>query len=85
MDKNETTGNQWKMFTNVRVDVNGKLASVGLGVGAEELAKDIANIKVGKSGFVYLTTADGTIKLHRDAELIGNENITKSLAILRSQ
>ncbi|WP_421781854.1 methyl-accepting chemotaxis protein [Kiloniella litopenaei] len=81
LDKNETTGNEWKMFTNVRVDVNGKLASVGLGVGAEELAKDIANIKVGKSGFVYLTTADGTIKLHRNAELIGNENITKSVGI----
>ncbi|WP_125933019.1 methyl-accepting chemotaxis protein [Kiloniella majae] len=81
LDKNETTGDKWKMFTNVRVDVNGKLASVGLGVGAEELAKDIANIKVGKSGFVYLTTADGTIKLHRDAELIGNQNITKAIGI----
>ncbi len=81
LDKNETTGNKWKMFTNVRVDVGGKLASVGLGVGAEELAKDIANIKVGKSGYVYLTTADGTIKLHRDAELIGKENINKAVGI----
>ena len=75
LDKNETTGNAYKMFTNVRVDVGGKLASVGLGIDAEELAAEISNIKVGESGHVFLTNADGVVKIHKNSEYIGEMNI----------
>ena len=77
LDKNEGTGNKWKLFTDVRIDMGGKLAAVGLGVDAEGLAADIAKIKVGETGFAYLVTADGDIKLHPNASLMGKANITK--------
>ncbi len=81
LDKNETTGHKFKMFTNVRVDINGKLASAGLGIDAEELAANIAAIKVGSSGFVYLTSSEGIVKIHKNAELIGKMNINKEPGI----
>jgi methyl-accepting chemotaxis protein len=71
LDRNETTGNKFKLFTNVRMDVGGKLASSGLGVDAEALAARIAAIKVGESGFVYVVSDQGAIKLHRDTSLLG--------------
>ncbi|MCP4708036.1 MAG: HAMP domain-containing protein [Planctomycetes bacterium] len=81
LDKNETTGNKFKMFTNVRVDIGGKLASVGLGIDAEGIAADITAIKVGESGVVYLTSRDGVVKIHKDSNLIGKMNIKESEGI----
>jgi methyl-accepting chemotaxis protein len=76
LDKSASTGNEWKIFTNIRVDIDGKLASVGLGVDAKKIAQDIAAIKVGESGYVWLTTKEGVFKLHSDESLIGSTNIT---------
>lgn len=71
LDRNESTGNKFKMFTNVRMDVDGKLASVGLGIDAEALAARIAAIKVGESGYAYLVAEDGSIKIHKNLDLLG--------------
>jgi methyl-accepting chemotaxis protein len=71
LDRNETTGNKFKLFTNVRIDVDGKLASAGLGVDAEALAARIAAIQIGESGFVYVISDQGQIKLHRDTASLG--------------
>ncbi|WP_051548168.1 methyl-accepting chemotaxis protein [Sneathiella glossodoripedis] len=76
LDKSDSTGNEWKIFTNVRVDIDGKQASVGLGVDAKQIAQDIAAIKVGESGYVWLTTKEGVFKLHSDESLIGSTNIS---------
>ncbi|WP_169569875.1 methyl-accepting chemotaxis protein [Sneathiella limimaris] len=81
LDKSDSTGNEWKLFTNIRVDVGGKLASVGLGVDAKAIAQEIEAIKVGETGYVWLTAADGTYKLHRDQSLIGERNIKDAQGI----
>ncbi|MBI2255073.1 MAG: HAMP domain-containing protein [Proteobacteria bacterium] len=71
LDRNETTGNKFKLFTNVRMEVDGKLAAGSMGVDAETLAARIAAIKIGKSGFVYVISDKGEVKLHRDTDLLG--------------
>lgn len=81
LDKNPTTGDRWKVFSNIRVDVDGKVASTGVGVDAEQLANDISSIKVGETGFAYLVTPDGTIKVHKNDSLIGEANIKQMAGI----
>lgn len=76
LDKNVTTGDRWKIFTNVRVEAGGLLGSTGVGVDAQELAQEIASVQVGETGFAYLVNADGSIKLHKNESLIGDANIT---------
>ncbi|MFT6558869.1 methyl-accepting chemotaxis protein [Sneathiella sp.] len=76
LDKSESTGNEWKLFTNIRLELNGKVASVGLGVDAKEIAQYIESFQVGETGQVWLTSGEGVFKLHRDSSLIGNTNIS---------
>ncbi|MDX1737934.1 MAG: methyl-accepting chemotaxis protein, partial [Alphaproteobacteria bacterium] len=78
LDKSDSTGNRWMMFTNIRVEKSGNLASVGLGVIADDLANEIASIRVGESGHVYLANSDGTYKLHKDKSLIGEANMREA-------
>ena len=76
LDKNPTTGDRWKLFTNVRVEVDGRVASTSLGFFADGIAKDIAAIRVAETGYVYLIQQDGTYKLHSNEDLVGETKIT---------
>jgi len=72
---NSTSGGEYKLYVNVLIERDGKKAAVGFGIDAQQMADKIANISVGHSGYVFLTTRDGTFSIHKNKSLIGNSNI----------
>ncbi len=70
LDKDGTTG-VYMLFIDARVQTpGGKVAIAGLGLSAEALANSIRNYRLGKSGYVYLVSNDGTLLIHRDRSLL---------------
>jgi methyl-accepting chemotaxis protein len=69
----------YMLFINARFDAgNGKAGYTGIGLSVSKLADTIKNYKVGNSGFVYLTRANGTLMIHRDAALVeARSNLSK--------
>ncbi|WLI90508.1 methyl-accepting chemotaxis protein [Massilia sp. R2A-15] len=68
------------MFINARVDAGaGKLGAAGLGLSVDAMANSVSAYHVGKSGFVYLVRADGTVLVHRDAALADGKHLLKDL------
>nr|WP_315484633.1 methyl-accepting chemotaxis protein [uncultured Undibacterium sp.] len=72
-------GDSYMLFINARFDAgNGKAGYAGIGLSVSKLADAIKNYKVGNSGFVYLTRANGTLMIHRDAALVeARSNLNK--------
>ena len=70
----------YMMFINVRFDAgNGKVGSAGLGLLVDKLAETIRGYHIGKSGFVYLVRANGTLLIHRDPALVDGKHFLKDL------
>jgi methyl-accepting chemotaxis protein len=82
LDKDGTTG-VYMLFIDARVQTpGGKLAVAGLGLSAEALANSIRNYRLGKSGYVYLVSTDGTLLVHRDRSLLdGHHTLDKQPGI----
>lgn len=59
------------------VENNGNVVGViSMNVNLEVLSKDIANIKIGQKGYVFLTDAIGLMIAHPDSKQIGVDTIT---------
>lgn len=60
------------------VEVNGQVVGIVMfTLDLEKLAKELTNIKIGKEGYIYLTTTDGSMISHPDAKLIGTKKVTE--------
>jgi methyl-accepting chemotaxis protein len=69
LDK-DVSADSYMLFINTRVQTaNGKLAVAGLGLSVNSLAQTVRAYKLGKSGYVYLVRANGTLIVHRDPAL----------------
>jgi methyl-accepting chemotaxis protein len=59
------------------VENNGNVVGViSMNVNLEVLSKDIANIKIGQKGYVFLTDSKGLMIAHPDSKQIGGDTIT---------
>ncbi len=68
------------LFVNVRFQTAaGKIGATGLGLSVDALADKIRSYKLGKSGFVYLVRANGSVLIHRDATLSDGKHFLKDL------
>jgi methyl-accepting chemotaxis protein len=68
------------LFINVRAEAGpGKLAVAGVGLSVAALADTIRAYHVGKSGFVSLVSANGSVLVHRDAALADGKHFLKDL------
>lgn len=63
-----------KLFVNYQ-QLNGKGMS-GLSKSLDDMVSFIDQFKLEQSGFVFLTDASGTVRLHRDNSLIGNKDLS---------
>ncbi|KQV84662.1 chemotaxis protein [Massilia sp. Root351] len=69
LDK-DISADSYMLFINTRVQTaTGKLAVAGLGLSVNSLAQTVRAYKLGKSGYVYLVRANGTLIVHRDPAL----------------
>jgi len=79
LDK-DVSSNVYMMFINTRFDAGaGKVGVAGLGLSVDALANTIRSYHVGKSGFVYLVRADGSLLIHRDPALVDGKHFLKDL------
>jgi len=70
----------YQLFINTRVETaDGKQAVAGVGLAVDALADTIRSYKVGKSGFVYLVRANGTVLIHRDPALVDGKHLLQNL------
>ncbi|MGB9678749.1 MAG: methyl-accepting chemotaxis protein [Thermoanaerobacteraceae bacterium] len=55
-------------ITKAVKDSNGKMLGVlGIDISLEQLSKNISSVKLGKTGYIYIVTKDGTVITHPDA------------------
>ena len=74
---NKDTG-ELTLFINHRVKDSGTVLGVaGMGVSMQRLVDFINNFKLGDSGQVYLVSADGTYKIHRDQSLVDKAKLSQ--------
>ncbi|KAJ50264.1 methyl-accepting chemotaxis protein [Clostridium tetanomorphum] len=60
------------------VEKNGKILGViSIDVDLENLVDTLSNIKIGKSGYIYITDSKGTMIAHEDKALLGGDEATK--------
>ncbi|MDR3101258.1 MAG: methyl-accepting chemotaxis protein [Paraburkholderia sp.] len=79
MDHDVSLGG-YMMFINARVDgANGPTGISAMSLSVDALAADIANYKIGETGFAYLVHPDGSIMIHRDTALIDGKHFLKDL------
>jgi methyl-accepting chemotaxis protein len=79
LDK-DVSADSYMLFINTRVQTaNGKLGVAGLGLSVNSLAQTIRAYKLGKSGFVYLVRANGTLVVHRDPALADGKHLLKDV------
>jgi methyl-accepting chemotaxis protein len=79
LDK-DVSADSYMLFINTRVQTaNGKLGVAGLGLSVNSLAQTIRAYKLGKSGFVYLVRANGTLVVHRDTALADGKHLLKDV------
>jgi methyl-accepting chemotaxis protein len=70
----------YQLFINTRVETaDGKQAVAGVGLAVNALADTIRSYKVGKSGFVYLVRANGSVLIHRDPALVDGKHLLQNL------
>ena len=85
IDKDVGSG-AYMLFINARADTaGGKHAVTGIGLRMDALADSIRSYKVGKSGFVYLVRANGSLLIHRDAALADGKHQFKDLPGLNQE
>ena len=78
IDTDKTT-NQPTLFINQRITANGKtLGLAGLGFGLQAMSDLVRNFHFGKTGRIFLVSADGKVKIHPQAEF----NDTRQLSDL---
>ncbi|AIS51640.1 methyl-accepting chemotaxis protein McpB [Thermoanaerobacter kivui] len=54
-------------ITKAIIDPNGKLLGVlGIDISLEQLSKNISNVKLGQTGYIYIVTKDGKFIIHPD-------------------
>ena len=79
LDK-DVSADSYMLFINTRVQTaGGKLGVGGLGLSVNSLAQTIRAYKLGKSGFVYLVRANGTLVVHRDPALADGKHLLKDV------
>jgi len=79
LDK-DVSADSYMLFINTRVQTGGgKLGVAGLGLSVNSLAQTIRAYKLGKSGFVYLVRANGTLVVHRNPALADGKHQLKDL------
>ncbi|NLP65124.1 methyl-accepting chemotaxis protein [Paraburkholderia sacchari] len=88
MDRDVSLGG-YMMFINARVEgmngTNGTSGTTGptgvaaMGLSVDALAADVANYKLGETGFAYLVHPDGSIMIHRDTALVDGKHFLKDL------
>ena len=68
------------LFINQRIQSAGKTLGVGgIGLGISAMSDLIRNTRFGKAGLVYLVSADGQVKIHPQAQLSNNSDLTQLL------
>ncbi|GLK90544.1 methyl-accepting chemotaxis protein [Pseudomonas turukhanskensis] len=78
IDTDKST-NQPTLFINQRITANGKtIGLAGLGFGLQAMSDLVRNFHFGKSGRIFLVSADGKVKIHPQAEF----NDTRQLSDL---
>ncbi|PRC91318.1 methyl-accepting chemotaxis protein [Solimicrobium silvestre] len=78
IDKDVASGS-YMLFVDTRFDAQGKHGVSGLGLSVDTLANTIRSYHVGKSGFVYLVRANGSMLIHRDPALVDGNHFLKDL------
>ena len=74
---NKDTG-ELTLFINYLVkDSNNVLGVAGMGVGIGQLVTFINNFKIAQSGSVFVVASDGTIKIHKNNQLLDKSNINQ--------
>lgn len=75
--KSTSSGNQVISFSKT-IESDGNIKGVVMfTVNLSKLSKSFSNIKVGKAGYVYLTTSLGVMIAHPDSSLIGTDTVAK--------
>ncbi|MBX9912701.1 MAG: methyl-accepting chemotaxis protein [Pseudomonadaceae bacterium] len=66
------------LFINQRIQSAGKTLGVGgIGLGVSAMSDLIRNTHFGKAGVVYLVSGDGQVKIHPQAQLSNNSDLTQ--------
>ncbi|WP_228896066.1 methyl-accepting chemotaxis protein [Pseudoduganella aquatica] len=79
LDK-DVSADSYMLFINTRVQTGGgKLGVAGLGLSVNSLAQAVRAYKLGKSGFVYLVRANGTVVVHRNPALGDGKHLLKDV------
>ncbi|MDP5215071.1 methyl-accepting chemotaxis protein [Pseudoalteromonas tunicata] len=74
---NKDTG-ELTLFINYLVkDSKNVLGVAGMGVGIGQLVTFINNFKIAQSGSVFVVASDGTIKIHKNNQLLDKSNINQ--------
>ena len=71
--------NAYMLFINASFDADGKKGVTGLGLPVDALAHAIRSYHIGKSGFVYLVRANGSLLIHKDPALVDGKHFLKDL------
>jgi len=70
----------YMLFIDSRFDAgSGKVGVGGLGLSVDTMANTIRSYHIGKSGFIYLVRADGSLLIHRDPALVDGKHFLKDL------
>ncbi|MES2073520.1 MAG: methyl-accepting chemotaxis protein [Pseudomonadota bacterium] len=76
----DVSSSVYMMFINTRFDAGaGKQGIAGLGLSVDALANTIRSYHVGKSGYVYLVRANGSLLIHKDPALVDGKHFLKDL------
>ncbi|MGK5024968.1 methyl-accepting chemotaxis protein [Janthinobacterium sp. RB2R34] len=68
------------LYLNARGQTaGGKTFAAGLGLSIDALADTIRHYQIGKTGYVYLVRANGTVLIHREAALADGKHLLKDL------
>ncbi len=72
--------NSIMLYLNARgKTAGGKPYAAGLGLSIDALAETIRSYKIGRTGYVYLVRANGTVLIHRDPALADGKHLLKNL------
>ena len=76
----DVSSSVYMLFINFRFDAGGdKQGIAGLGLSVDALANTIRSYHVGKSGYVYLVRANGSLLIHKDPALVDGKHFLKDL------
>ncbi|MDY0745925.1 methyl-accepting chemotaxis protein [Paucibacter sp. R3-3] len=76
----EVSNGAWMLFINARFEApGGKLGVAGVGLAVNEMAKAIADYRIGETGSAAIVRANGAILMHRDPALIDGKHALKDL------